>query len=144
MTSSHPDASAIFAELGAPLWAERAAKELSRARPRPRRDRELTSAERQAVEERFVSGDARVLLATDAASEGVNLLTYHRAKGLEWDAVFLPALEEGLLPIRQAKEPDAIDEERFQLLSRALDQVRRALDRQREVQRKRVLKAAKS
>jgi DNA-binding CsgD family transcriptional regulator len=40
-------ASAIFAELGAPLWAERAAKELSRARPRPRRDRELTSAERQ-------------------------------------------------------------------------------------------------
>ena len=40
-------ASAIFAELGAALWAERAAKELSRARPRPRRDRELTSAERQ-------------------------------------------------------------------------------------------------
>jgi DNA-binding CsgD family transcriptional regulator len=36
----------IFAELGAPLWVARAEKELRRARPRPQRDRELTSAER--------------------------------------------------------------------------------------------------
>jgi len=36
----------VFAELGAPLWVARAEKELRRARPRPRRDRELTSAER--------------------------------------------------------------------------------------------------
>jgi DNA-binding NarL/FixJ family response regulator len=40
-------AQAIFAELGARIWLERAEKELRRARPRPRRDRELTSAERR-------------------------------------------------------------------------------------------------
>jgi DNA helicase II / ATP-dependent DNA helicase PcrA len=52
--------------------------------------------------------------AEEAATSagGVNLLTYHRAKGLEWDAVYLPALDEGLLPIRQAKDDDEIAEER--------------------------------
>ena len=43
----------------------------------------------------------------------MELATYHRAKGLEWDAVFLPMLEEGSLPIRQAFDDDAaLDEER--------------------------------
>ncbi|MFN2467575.1 MAG: ATP-dependent helicase [Gaiellaceae bacterium] len=45
-------------------------------------------------------------------ADGVNLLTYHRAKGLEFEAVFLPRLEEGELPVRQAKTDEAVAEER--------------------------------
>jgi DNA-binding NarL/FixJ family response regulator len=40
----------IFSRLGAGLWAERAETELRRASPRPRRDAELTGAERRVAE----------------------------------------------------------------------------------------------
>jgi DNA helicase II / ATP-dependent DNA helicase PcrA len=42
----------------------------------------------------------------------VTLLTIHRAKGLEFDAVFLVALEEGLLPISHAKTDEEVEDER--------------------------------
>jgi ATP-dependent DNA helicase UvrD/PcrA len=56
------------------------------------------------LEERFGTGGG--------ARRGVHLLTLHGAKGLEFEAVFIPRVEERELPIRQAKKPDEIGEER--------------------------------
>ncbi|MGH2705456.1 MAG: ATP-dependent DNA helicase UvrD2 [Actinomycetota bacterium] len=69
---------------------------------------------------------------------GVHLLTYHRAKGKEWDAVFLPRLEDRELPFALAKSPDAVAEER-RLLYVGITRARRFLlvswARQREGER---------
>ena len=60
----------------------------------------------------FVADLRRRFDSGGADARGVHLLTLHRAKGLEFDAVFIPRLEEKELPARQARTPDEIDEER--------------------------------
>jgi DNA helicase-2/ATP-dependent DNA helicase PcrA len=50
--------------------------------------------------------------STESTGRGVNLMTYHRAKGLEFDAVFLPRLLEGELPFRSGRSQAPVDEER--------------------------------
>jgi len=63
----------------------------------------------------------------DASSErGVDLLTFHRAKGLEWQVVFVTGLERGLVPISWATTPAARAEER-RLLHVALGRAEDAL-----------------
>ena len=54
----------------------------------------------------------RAELGDAPAVEGVTLASMHAAKGLEWDAVFLPGLVEGLMPIVHARTADALAEER--------------------------------
>jgi DNA helicase-2/ATP-dependent DNA helicase PcrA len=95
-------------------------------------------AARGAARERWESLDAIAALAVDTAAarpattlaafaaeladraeaghapvpSAVTLATMHAAKGLEWDAVLLPALVEGIMPIVHARTAEAIEEER--------------------------------
>jgi DNA helicase-2/ATP-dependent DNA helicase PcrA len=70
--------------------------------------------------------DLRARFAGEGDARGVNLLTFHRAKGLEFDAVLLPRLEEKELPARQARTEEAVQEER-RLLYVGLTRARRHL-----------------
>jgi DNA helicase-2/ATP-dependent DNA helicase PcrA len=64
--------------------------------------------------------------STEHDGRGVNLLTYHRAKGLEFDAVFLPRLVDGELPFRSGRAKADPEEER-RLLYVGITRARRYL-----------------
>jgi DNA helicase-2/ATP-dependent DNA helicase PcrA len=64
--------------------------------------------------------------SADHAARGVTLLTYHRAKGLEFDAVFLPRLLDKELPFRSGRSAADPEEER-RLLYVGITRARRHL-----------------
>jgi DNA helicase-2/ATP-dependent DNA helicase PcrA len=64
--------------------------------------------------------------STQKKGRGVNLLTYHRAKGLEFEAVFLPRLLDNELPFRSQRASADPDEER-RLLYVGITRARRHL-----------------
>ncbi len=66
--------------------------------------------------------------------DAVDLLTFHRAKGLEWRVVFVTGLEEGLVPIAHARSCEAVAEERrllYVACTRAMDDLRCSWARER-------------
>jgi DNA helicase-2/ATP-dependent DNA helicase PcrA len=70
--------------------------------------------------------DLRFRFAEEEHGRGVVLLTFHRAKGLEFDAVFLPRLEDKELPFALSKSDEDIAEER-RLLYVGITRARRQL-----------------
>ncbi|MEX2458157.1 MAG: ATP-dependent DNA helicase UvrD2, partial [Actinomycetota bacterium] len=55
--------------------------------------------------------ELRGRFSTETEGRGVQLLTYHRAKGLEFDAVFLPRLLDGEIPFRSGRSRAPVEEE---------------------------------
>ncbi len=70
--------------------------------------------------------DLRSRFTEDTEGRGAVLLTYHRAKGLEFDAVFLPRLEDKELPFALSRTEEEIAEER-RLLYVGITRARRHL-----------------
>lgn len=57
-------------------------------------------------------GSDSFLPEEEKRQEGIRLLTMHGSKGLEFQRVYLPHLNEGILPGKKAKTPEQIEEER--------------------------------
>jgi DNA helicase-2/ATP-dependent DNA helicase PcrA len=82
----------------------------------------------------FVSWLEFATRAGASDERGVDLVTFHRAKGLEWQVVFVTGLERGLVPISWAGTPAARAEERRLLhvaLGRAEDRLHCSWARER-------------
>jgi DNA-binding NarL/FixJ family response regulator len=89
-------------DLGAPLWLERAQEELRRASPRPRRDRELTDAERRVaalVAQGLKNKEVAAQLFTTIATVEAHLTRTYRKLGIRSRAQLARAVADGSLQL---------------------------------------------
>jgi DNA-binding NarL/FixJ family response regulator len=92
----------ILNELGAPLWLDRAEDELRRASPRPRRDRELTSAEQRVaalVAQGLTNREVAAQLFTTISTVEAHLTRIYRKLGIRSRAQLARAVAEGTLQL---------------------------------------------
>jgi len=75
-------------------------------------DSALPDGERLTMAALAAELEARAATSHAPVVEGVTLASLHASKGLEWDAVFLAGLSEGLMPISFAETQADVDEER--------------------------------
>jgi DNA helicase-2/ATP-dependent DNA helicase PcrA len=121
-----------------PLRSRMADVEAAAADAPPERRQHLEALVRLATEYDAIDGSGSTegflaWLTTTVRSESagdstdaVDLVTFHRAKGLEWPVVFVAGLEKGLVPIGHATSPAAEAEERrllYVALTRAQDEL---------------------
>ena len=98
----------ILEELGAPLWLDRARDELRRASPRPRRDRELTDAERRVaalVAQGQTNREVAAQLFTTIATVEAHLTRIYRKLGIRSRTQLARAVADGTLQLETASEP---------------------------------------
>jgi DNA helicase-2/ATP-dependent DNA helicase PcrA len=84
----------------------------------------------------FLAYLGAALVEDDAGGDAVDLLTFHRAKGLEWHTVFVTGLEKGLVPISHADSPATLSEERrllYVAMTRAVRELHLSWAEQRTV-----------
>ena len=81
-------------------------------RPAPRARRRVPAAARPDGDHAGFIAELARRFAAERSGRGVNLLTYHRAKGLEFEAVFLPRLLDKELPFRSGRASRRSAEER--------------------------------
>ena len=105
--------------------AGRARRARADAPERPRAPRRARARARRGRPRGVRRPSSSALRRRAVRRRGVHLLTYHRAKGLECDAVFLPAVEEKRAAVQQARTERVAEERR--LLYVGLTRARRHL-----------------